>query len=307
MIGPADPEVSLKLRASTFSEMDFEVVDDRKGIFAEKYADKLAELAGYDAPEDIEFTRTIKGMDECRDEFFIDDVRVNMILPGLKTEECWVRITGTTEDNIIGALLNEPYQDFGWHKGDEIPFFLHMTEDGKTVCISDLIPTHTIKAEDLEGGVMLSAAICHFVEERNEYNFIHVLEILRDSNVWVPCNAVMSDGDEAKFAKMIEDAGGDLDAIINKPFVNDDYIRLIPDILQYGDDYYFPVFSSAEEMGDYGDGFSKVERHILDVLPLARNNEKEVKGIVINAFSTPFIVDVKVFDAIEKMKSRIEE
>ena len=36
--------------------------------------------------------------------------------------------------------------------------------------------------------------------------------------------------------------------------------------------------------------FSRIEKHFLDAIVLARNNEKNVQGIVINAFSEPFII-----------------
>ena len=65
---------------------------------------------------------------------------------------------------------------------------------------------------------------------------------------------------------------------------------MIPDILQKGDEFFFPVFSSAEEMGEYGERFSKIEKHFLEVANLARNNEKNVKGIVINAFTESFVI-----------------
>ena len=73
-----------------------------------------------------------------------------------------------------------------------------------------------------------------------------------------------------------------------------------------GDDFFFPIFSSAEEMGEYGKNFSKIQKHILEVIPLARNNEKNVSGIVLNAFSDPFVLETKIFDIVENMKSRVE-
>ena len=82
---------------------------------------------------------------------------------------------------------------------------------------------------------------------------------------------------------------------------------MIPDILINGDDYFFPVFSSAEEMGEYGDRFSKMETDFLHAINLARNNEKKVKGIVVNAFSDPFVLETELFDVVEKLKSRIVE
>jgi hypothetical protein len=106
---------------------------------------------------------------------------------------------------------------------------------------------------------------------------------------------------------MVKGCEENLDDMIGQDFVANDSIRLVPDILMNGDDFYFPVFSDEESMGEYGKDFSKVARHILDVIPLARNNEKKVKGIVINAFSEPFILDDRLYDLIESLESRLIE
>ena len=81
--------------------------------------------------------------------------------------------------------------------------------------------------------------------------------------------------------------------------------RLIPDILQNGDNYFFPAFSTEKAMGEYGENFSKVQKHMLEVIPLARNNEKKPVGIVENAFTEPFVLDSQIWDPVERMKSRI--
>ena len=59
-------------------------------------------------------------------------------------------------------------------------------------------------------------------------------------------------------------------------------------------------------MGEYGNGFSKVEKHMLEALALARNNEKKPVGIVLNAFSEPFVIGKEVWDFIEQMESHID-
>ena len=82
---------------------------------------------------------------------------------------------------------------------------------------------------------------------------------------------------------------------------------MVPDILQNGDNYFFPVFTSEEEMGEYGEQFSKIPGHFLRAMNMARNNEKDVKGTVINAFTEPFDVPVEIFDAIANMESSIEQ
>ena len=99
---------------------------------------------------------------------------------------------------------------------------------------------------------------------------------------------------------------GGLESLIGKTISNHDEVRMIPDILQNGDDYFFPVFTTAEEMGEYGEQFSKIEKHFLEAMALARNNEKDVTGIVVNAFSEPFVIPKEMFDIIERMDSSIE-
>ena len=118
---------------------------------------------------------------------------------------------------------------------------------------------------------------------------------------------MLSEVDQAFIEKMVDEAGDDLSSMEGREFSNQDKIRMIPDILQNGDDFFFPVFSSAEEMGEYGDSFSKIETDFLHAINLARNNEKEIKGIVVNAFTEPFVLDKELFDIVEKMKTRLTE
>jgi hypothetical protein len=80
---------------------------------------------------------------------------------------------------------------------------------------------------------------------------------------------------------------------------------MVPDILQSGDDFFFPVFTSEEEMGTYGENFSKLERSFTEAIMLAGNNEKNVKGIVINAFTAPFVIPREMFKIIAEMPSRL--
>ena len=245
-------------------------------------------------------------LDPSRDKVFIDDIKVQLYKDGLDTEECLTRITGLGKHSIVGMLLEEPKQNFGWHKGETIVFFVKEEEDKSVTCFTDMNPSKKITAKDLEDGSMLKEAIETFQKERNEANFLDVLEIFRDSYVWIPCYAVLSEEDQEKLRKLCDESDGDIDSLIGKEFTNSENVRFVPDILQHGDEYYFPVFSTAEEMGEYGNNFSKLQRHSLEALTLAANNEKNVSGIVLNAFSTPFILDRKIFDVFKNMKSRIE-
>ena len=170
------------------------------------------------------------------------------------------------------------------------------------------VPDDALTVDLLEDGSFLKKAIEICNRNRTQMNMLKLMKILRDSWVWVPCNAVMSETDNDAVLKMIQEAeeNGGLDTLVGKTITNQDHIRMVPDILQNGEEFFFPVFSTAEEMGKYGESFSKVQRHFLEAVNLARNNEKKVTGIVINAFTEPFVMPMELLDIIAEMDSAIE-
>ena len=127
--------------------------------------------------------------------------------------------------------------------------------------------------------------------------------------MWVPCTTVLSDADLEAFNRRILDAADNdnLDALVGTELVAHDSIRFVPDILQSGEDFFFPVFTSEEEMGEYGEDFSRVQKHFLEAANLAKNNEREVKGIVINPFSEVFVVPAEMFGVIARMESSVRD
>ena len=170
------------------------------------------------------------------------------------------------------------------------------------------VPGVPITAELLEDGSFLKKAIEICSRNRTQLNLLKLFGILRDSTVWVPCTAIMSDADQEKWEKLVKEAQekGDLDSLTGEVVVNQDEVRLVPDILQNGDNFFFPVFSSEEEMGEYGSHFSHIPCHFLEAANLAVNNEKDVVGIVINAFTQPFEIPKEMFEIIAGMNSNLE-
>ena len=169
----------------------------------------------------------------------------------------------------------------------------------------------TITEADLEDGSLLEAAVTAFNNERTEEHLINILTILRDSYVWIPCTAVMSEEDQNHLndiaQKLKDNPDMDPTELSGMEFRTEGITRMIPDILQNGDLYFFPVFSTVEAMRVYGHHFSKVQRHMLEAVSLAEHNERELAGIVLNAFTEPFVLDSRIFDIVKKMKSRIAE
>ena len=299
----SDPEKESMTKIRMHSIEDYELTEIE--LNNERFAEKIAIVKMYDDNPEVAQSREFEFLDHLRDKFCIDDVLVYLYKDELELEGCWVRIEGLLERSFIGTLLNEPNQDFGYHEGDRISFIVQQMEDNSIVAVSNMNPSANLTKKDLEDGSMLKEAIAAFNNERTQEHLLDVLELLRDSDVWIPCNAVVSKQDEEKMLAMIKEKEENGEDIVGSEFTNSDQIRMIPDILQSDDEFFFPVFSSQEEMGEYGDHFSKVPATFLHAISLARNNEKDVKGIVINAFTDPFVLNKDIFDVVENMKSRI--
>ena len=300
-----DDTVRSFIRIGTVEDEEFTWFRDEDEALTDRYASKIAILSSYDVSEEIEKTRDMSFLDANRDEYCIDDVLVYLTGEGRKPEGCYVRITGLGEHSFTGQLLNEPDQDFGRHVGDSIVFFVEEEEDGSVICLSDDTERMRLTEADLEDGSLLREAIRVFKNDRSERNYIRVLRLLRNSSVWIPCSAVMSERDREMWNKAVAEAGGDPDSLIGRDFVSRDEIRMVPDILVSGDDHFFPVFTSEEAMGEYGDSFSRVQRDFPGVIAMARNNEKNVAGIVVDAFTENFVLVRDLFDTVENMEPGI--
>jgi len=305
-----NPEVRNVLRIGYAEDEEFFIVDDKNGELNKRFAERIEMLEAYKVNDNVMRTRGFEFLDKLRHKWFVDDVQVDLMYRGLNTERCWVRIEDLNPEEhcFIGTLLNEPHQDFGYHKGDTVAFFANDDGKGNIVCFTNLTPDVILTEEDLADGRLLEKTIADFKADMDADKFAEVVQLLRDSYVWVPCTVVFGDQDYDQIEKMIKesDENGAPDSLVGMKFSTQDVTRLIPDILTNGEINFFPVFSSIEAMGEYGEHFSHVQKHMLEVIPLALNNEKDIKGILVNAFTEPFILDKEVFDILRRTKSRIK-
>ena len=114
------------------------VIDDEDDRMYELYSDKLEMLKNYDAEDGVEESRNMDFLDSSRSPEYPDDVLVYLLKNGNKPEGCWVRIEALAEHEIIGTLLNEPNQDFGYHAGNQIAFYVHQTENKEIILCANL-------------------------------------------------------------------------------------------------------------------------------------------------------------------------
>ncbi|MDY3107520.1 MAG: hypothetical protein SOW38_04660, partial [Succinivibrio sp.] len=133
------PRDSVKIRLSKeLANADLDIIDDEDGELFDRYIGKLENLKVYIPSEDIEDTRLFAFLDDARNEFFIDDVKIHILKKGFDTEVCWGRLSGLGDKVIKAVILNEPKQDLGIHKGDEIAFQVAKESDNSNICICNL-------------------------------------------------------------------------------------------------------------------------------------------------------------------------
>ena len=198
-----DPQKESMTKIRMHSIEDYELTEIE--LNDERFAEKIAIAKMYDDNAEVAQSREFEFLDHLRDKFCVDDILVYLFKDNLELEGCWVRIEGLLERSFIGTLLNEPNQDFGYHNGDRISFIVQQMEDGNIVAVSNMNPSAKLTKKDLEDGSMLKEAIAAFNEEGTQNHLLDVLELLRDSDVWIPCNAVMSKEDEEQMVAKIKE------------------------------------------------------------------------------------------------------
>ena len=148
---------------------------------------------------------------------------------------------------------------------------------------------------ELENGDILRQLVEQLKNKPCEKHYVAVLRCLRDSFIWIPGNIRISEMDTAEILRKKE---GDT-------FSPQQDMKFVPDFLQNGDEFFLPVFSNQEQMGEYGDHCSKLERHFFDAMRLALGRE-EVSGIVLDPFTSPCVVLKGDFDFIGNLPSMLK-
>ena len=274
------------LLADVVNANEFVVIDDKDDTLKKRYSDKIDIVNGYNESEDIEKTRFMAFLDKSRHELYPDDITVYLTGENLHPEQCWARLSGLGENYIIGTLLNEPYQKFGCHQGDRIAIGIQKLENGDSICVSNSKPISDDISEYKEFEQKIKTLISDFEKEQTQEKFAEILKNLHYSYVWFPCEALI---DERNKENKVP-AGA---------FKDHDNIIMIPKLLQGGKDgenTFFPVFSSSEEMEPNSAGFSKVHKRFVEVVSLAKETEGNLKGIIVNPFSDQFFVSSSIFD-----------
>ena len=136
-----------------------------------------------------------------------------------------------------------------------------------------------VTREMMAGGDLLRHLVEHFKEEPSREHISLLLNCFRDSMLFIP--VTIKENEEGK-------------------------LEMLPDLLDSNGELFFPVFSRAEEMGSYGENFSKAERSFEEIAGYVKNDNR-VSGIVLDAFSNYFVLSKEYIDIALSMPSRIVE
>ncbi len=301
----------ITISASNLKNVEFDFFPNLEPRFRKKLNPRIEPLKKYDAPEELEKTRSeeLGFLDAFRDLQHPDVVRVIFRKNGLEDEEVQVHLTGTGDHCMIGTVQKNPKQDFGYQKGDEVRFNARQLEDKRIEIYVDLNEEHELTKEDLENGSFLKQCIGEFLKDTENKNaFDRLVTVMRSSGVVVPCDVHLSDEAAAimeklqKEGKKLEDLEGD-DAETFQAGV-----EFFPRILENDGHGFLPVFTSEAEIGKKQlQDAARVNMPFLHAIGMAKDSNENLEGIVVNAFTDNFILRKDLYDEICSRKPIFEE
>ena len=257
-------------------------------ILRMQYDDQIRALGNRNDVEYMRANRSITFIDELRDPRFIDDVPVELWRKDRDAETVMVRITDSDMDALIGQLRQEPKQDFGVHEGDEIRFVVFRNGQKRLTAYKDFDADTGYTPDQLEDGTILKEAIHRFRGDRTEKNLMGLLHVLRDSQFYIPCQTVTD-------AELPEDS-------------DQDGVMMMPQIMKnIKDQYFLPVFSDLEEMGEMKDTCRPMRSDILSAIRFAKDSEYAVAGIVVNMNSELFFIGEDLYPVLRQMESGLTD
>ena len=135
------------------------------------------------------------------------------------------------------------------------------------------------KADLLIGEMLLEAAVRNYHNDPSDENFRSLFACMAEENLWVPFSAYFSEGSG----------------------------QMKPDIMEVRKgEFYFPVFSSMELFGDYGQGFSKFPMDFMAIVDLLEGySDETLEGIVLNAFTTPVELPMEMLREMKKLLQQL--
>ena len=302
---------TLKIRIGMVKEDDFMLYDDIGDKLKTRYKDKVNMiLSSYKVSKDVENIRKIEILDSLRSKEYPDDVLVVFQKDEYKEygEACWVRIEKTEkkENYFSGILLNEPEKDFGIHNGEKVFFHLEKQDDGSYMGFADLKKKATRKkAKDK---LSLKELIKEYNKDKSSIEkLLAVINVLMTQNVYLLYHALFGKDDINNIEQFVKNLDN-LDDLKGKEFTTSSPIRLKLELLKTPQgEFFFPMYSSPQEIPDTEGDCSIVEKHFLEALILAKNNKHNISAVIIDPFSESIILGKDIFELLDEQIKIVEK
>ena len=156
-----------------------------------------------------------------------------------------------------------------------------------------------MKEDKLKDGEVLNVLIERFMISKSPDDLEAIFLCLIDSNISVPIDSNMKKRDIKELEKIKEDDN----------YTNKKSIVIKPDWLKPSgeDKVLLPIFSNEKEaQKEYRDGFLWITLTLDDCIKMVDEN-KNCKGIVLNAFTTPIEIKDKYLEALKTMLQEVRE
>lgn len=131
-IFPASYKKNISFRRAEIEDCEIKILP--KNYF-DAFKDRVQILNDiYKVDATKEKIRAAESLDELRHPNFPDDVAVLFFGENFRPEYAWVRCESVEEKIIVGTLLNETQQNFGYKVGEKIKFGVTEFED-EIICV----------------------------------------------------------------------------------------------------------------------------------------------------------------------------
>lgn len=131
-IFPASYKKNISFRRADVEDCEIKILPEN---YFDAFKDKIQILNDtHKVDATKEKIRAAESLDELRHPNFPDDVAVLFFGENFRPEYAWVRCESVDEKFVIGTLLNETQQNFGYKVGEKIKF--GVTEfEGENICV----------------------------------------------------------------------------------------------------------------------------------------------------------------------------
>ncbi|MBR6014358.1 MAG: hypothetical protein IK062_11375 [Selenomonadaceae bacterium] len=131
-IFPASYKKNIFFRRAEVEEVEIKILPSE---YFSAFKDKIQVIEDLNKTDDtIEKIRAAEILDESRHPNFPDDIAVLFFAENLRPEYAWVRCENIDGKFIVGKLLNNLQQNFGYSVGEKIKFGVTDFE-GENICI----------------------------------------------------------------------------------------------------------------------------------------------------------------------------